>query len=99
LVGYNSVRIPLERWQELAHEAGLPQDLISDVIEAWISGDDSFLLREVADPWKFTLGYGHDSALRSLHDAGSKELLGAKYQARAKTKKGWNRKSKTKKPG
>jgi hypothetical protein len=99
LVGYNSVRIPLERWRELAHDAGLPQDKVADVIEAWVSGDDSFLLREKADPWKFTLGYDHDSALRFLHDAGGKELLGAEYQARAKTKKRWNRKSKTKKPG
>jgi len=77
-----SVKIPINRWADLAAHVGLPRRLLSEVVEAWTRDArdaPAFLTRpDELDPWRFGLAKAYDPALAFLLAAGRRELGGAK---------------------
>jgi hypothetical protein len=75
LVKHNGILLPLDRWADLARQAGLPARLLGAVIDRWTQdGPDApaFLKRVECD--RYTLGDTHGSARDFLVEAGKKEI-------------------------
>lgn len=87
LVARESVRVPMERWRELAEESDLPLSMLPDVIARWLRDDDegpAFLRRGNQGADFYTLGAAHAAELEVLKEGGRRAAAGRVDQARSR---------------